>query len=63
MQERQSGMYQLSAYYLSRMLADLPMDCFVPTLFTWILYWMAGLRPTPGAFFANWCVRHQVLQC
>ena len=56
-------MYQLSAYYLSRMLADLPMDCFVPTLFTWILYWMAGLRPTPGAFFANWCVRHQVLQC
>ena len=50
-------MYQLSAYYLSRMLADLPMDCFVPTLFTWICYWMTGLRTTPGAFFANWCVR------
>lgn len=42
--ERQSGMYRLSAYYLARTASDLPMDCLVPTLFTWVLYFMAGLR-------------------
>ncbi|GLC39402.1 hypothetical protein PLESTM_000892900 [Pleodorina starrii] len=52
--ERQSGMYRLSAYYLARTLSDLPMDCFLPSLFVWIIYWMAGLRLDAGAFFAHW---------
>jgi hypothetical protein len=52
--ERQSGMYRLSAYYISRSLSDLPMDCLLPTILAWIIYWMSGLRLTPGAFFANW---------
>lgn len=52
--ERQSGMYRLSAYYFARTLSDLPMDCFIPTLFVWILYWMCGLRINAGAFFAMW---------
>ncbi len=30
------------------------MDCLIPTLFCWILYFMAGLRLQAGAFFGNW---------
>ncbi|GIL50151.1 hypothetical protein Vafri_6284 [Volvox africanus] len=52
--ERQSGMYRLSAYYLARTASDLPMDCFLPSLFVWIIYWMTGLRIHAGAFFAHW---------
>eukprot|EP00198_Chlamydomonas_reinhardtii_P001397 XP_001690733.1 predicted protein [Chlamydomonas reinhardtii] len=52
--ERQSGMYRLSAFYVARTVSDLPMDCFLPSLFTWIVYFMAGLRLNAGAFFANW---------
>lgn len=52
--ERQSGMYRLSAYYVARTLSDLPMDCLIPTLFLWVLYWMCGLRINAGAFFCMW---------
>ncbi|KAG2488296.1 hypothetical protein HYH03_013146 [Edaphochlamys debaryana] len=52
--ERQSGMYRLSAYYVARTVSDLPMDCLLPSIFTIIVYWMTGLRPNAGAFFANW---------
>lgn len=52
--ERQSGMYRLSAYYVARTASDLPLDCLLPSLFTWILYWMAGLRLSAGAFFCTW---------
>ncbi|KXZ52591.1 hypothetical protein GPECTOR_9g636 [Gonium pectorale] len=52
--ERQSGMYRLSAFYAARTLSDLPMDCLLPSLFTWIVYWMSGLRIDAGAFFACW---------
>mmetsp|Transcript_8214 Transcript_8214/g.14078 ORF Transcript_8214/g.14078 Transcript_8214/m.14078 type:complete len:703 (-) Transcript_8214:560-2668(-) len=52
--ERQSGMYRLSAYYVARSMSDIPMDCLVPTLFSVIIYFMSGLRLSPGAFFSNW---------
>jgi ABC-type multidrug transport system ATPase subunit len=54
MKERQSGMYRLSAFYLSHTLSDLPMDCFLPTLFIFITYFMGGLRLTAQAWFFNW---------
>lgn len=41
-------MYRLSAYYLARFASDIPMDCLVPTLFCWIIYWMSGLRISAG---------------
>ncbi len=41
-------MYRLSAYYVARVASDLPLDCLLPSLFTWILYWMAGLRLSAG---------------
>ncbi|KAF5832191.1 hypothetical protein DUNSADRAFT_11998 [Dunaliella salina] len=52
--ERQSSMYRLSAYYLAKILCDLPMDALLPSVFCWILYFMSGLRLEAGPFFANW---------
>jgi ABC-type multidrug transport system ATPase subunit len=54
LKERASGMYQISPYYFARTSSDLPIDCSLPTLFVAILYFMGGLRYTPGAFFATW---------
>lgn len=48
--ERASGMYTLSSYYMARMAGDLPMELILPTIFTFIVYWMAGLRPAITEF-------------
>ncbi len=42
--ERRSGFFRLSAYYVARCLADLPLDVIVPCGFVLILYWMGALR-------------------
>ncbi|KAJ9515493.1 hypothetical protein QJQ45_016484 [Haematococcus lacustris] len=52
--ERPSGMYKLSAYYIARTGADLPIEILYPTLFVVVVYWFGGLRPEAGAFFGNW---------
>nr|XP_009406087.1 PREDICTED: ABC transporter G family member 25-like isoform X1 [Musa acuminata subsp. malaccensis] len=54
--ERSSGMYNLSSYFMARMAGDLPMELILPTVFTLILYWMAGLRTEPGAFLLTLAV-------
>ncbi|XP_073124429.1 ABC transporter G family member 14-like isoform X2 [Henckelia pumila] len=48
--ERSSGMYRLSSYYLARTVGDLPMELGLPTIFTFIFYWMGGLKPDPATF-------------
>ncbi|OMO80346.1 ABC transporter-like protein [Corchorus capsularis] len=48
--ERSSGMYRLSSYFMSRTIADLPMELILPTAFIIITYWMAGLKPSAGNF-------------
>lgn len=52
--ERSSGMYRLSAFYISRTASELPMDCFIPTLCVFATYWLAALRPTATAFLSHW---------
>ncbi|CAL5200833.1 unnamed protein product [Lathyrus oleraceus] len=49
--ERSSGMYRLSSYFISRMVADLPMELVLPTVFLLITYFMAGLKATALNFF------------
>jgi hypothetical protein len=51
LQERPSGMYNLSAYYLARTAADFPAELVNVVLFVVISYWFGGLRHTAGAFF------------
>ncbi|XP_073313781.1 ABC transporter G family member 14-like [Primulina huaijiensis] len=48
--ERSSGMYRLSSYYLARTVGDLPLELALPTIFTFIFYWMGGLKPDPATF-------------
>ncbi|KAL8266863.1 hypothetical protein R6Q59_004207 [Mikania micrantha] len=48
--ERSSGMYRLSSYFLARTIGDLPLELALPTAFTFILYWMGGLKPDPSTF-------------
>ncbi|GMI63659.1 ATP-binding cassette G9 [Hibiscus trionum] len=48
--ERTSGTYRLSSYFVSRIIADLPMELILPTVFITITYWMAGLKPTAVNF-------------
>ena len=54
LKERASGMYRLSAFYFARTASDLPLDFAVPTIFLLLIYFMAHLRYTPQAFFANY---------
>ncbi|KAJ6693625.1 hypothetical protein OIU85_004406 [Salix viminalis] len=53
LKERASGMYSLSSYFTSRIVGDLPMELILPTIFLSVTYWMAGLKPEPGAFLSS----------
>mmetsp|Transcript_4848 Transcript_4848/g.7924 ORF Transcript_4848/g.7924 Transcript_4848/m.7924 type:complete len:723 (+) Transcript_4848:75-2243(+) len=52
LKERASGSYRLSAYFLSKILSELPIRLFMPFIFLCISYPMAAMNPDPGAFFA-----------
>lgn len=47
-------MYRLSAFYVARTLSDFPTDMSIPTGFVIVVYFMAGLRYTAGAFFGTY---------
>ncbi|KAL8536563.1 hypothetical protein ACS0TY_011954 [Phlomoides rotata] len=51
--ERSSGMYRLSSYFAARTVGDLPLELALPTAFTFIFYWMGGLRPDPATFILS----------
>ena len=49
--ERAANMYRTSSYFLSKAVTDMVKGFFFELLFSLIVYWMVGLRATPGAFF------------
>ncbi|XP_074582374.1 ABC transporter G family member 14-like [Curcuma longa] len=51
--EQASGMYRLSSYFMARTVGDLPMELALPTAFTFIIYWMGGLKPDPVTFLLS----------
>ncbi|KAI4333706.1 hypothetical protein L6164_018479 [Bauhinia variegata] len=52
--ERSSGMYRLSSYYMSMIVAGIPMELVLPTIFLLITYWMAGLNANVVNFIYTW---------
>lgn len=51
LKERASGTYRVSAYMLSKTVAELPRTLILVLFFVTIIYWMVGLRADAGAFF------------
>lgn len=51
LREHKLGYYKLAAYFLSKILVELPYQVFFPALLITIAYGMIGLRPTIEAFF------------
>eukprot|EP01138_Halocafeteria_seosinensis_P000056 gb/GECG01000057.1/.p1 GENE.gb/GECG01000057.1/~~gb/GECG01000057.1/.p1 ORF type:complete len:911 (+),score=113.81 gb/GECG01000057.1/:1-2733(+) len=49
--ERAGGMYRLSAYFLAKSCADIPLVFTYPTIFAVVAYWAVGLRAEAGSFF------------
>lgn len=52
LKERGSGSYRLSAYYISKIISELPMRLLLPFIFVCISYPMANMNPSAGVFFA-----------
>ena len=48
--ERASGSYRLSAYYLSKTLAESPLRFVYPTIYLSVAFWMAGIRNDFGVW-------------
>ncbi|XP_021342162.1 ABC transporter G family member 21-like [Mizuhopecten yessoensis] len=46
--ERTAGIYRLSAYYLSKMISEIPVVLINPVVMVTILYWVAGLGGVDG---------------
>lgn len=53
--ERRSGAYHLSAYYLAKLLSELPLVLILPSIFYVITYWAGGFNGWIP-FFAIWFV-------
>eukprot|EP00009_Paramoeba_aestuarina_P004200 CAMPEP_0201510384 /NCGR_PEP_ID=MMETSP0161_2-20130828/3093_1 /ASSEMBLY_ACC=CAM_ASM_000251 /TAXON_ID=180227 /ORGANISM="Neoparamoeba aestuarina, Strain SoJaBio B1-5/56/2" /LENGTH=688 /DNA_ID=CAMNT_0047905545 /DNA_START=21 /DNA_END=2087 /DNA_ORIENTATION=- len=45
LKEKAAGLYRISAYYLSKTLADLPSLLVAPLIFCTIAYWLIGFQP------------------
>ncbi|XP_064540501.1 ATP-binding cassette subfamily G member 4 isoform X1 [Drosophila montana] len=54
--EYYNGWYSLKAYYISKVLADLPLQLICPTLFISIGFFMTGQPPELGRFAMCWTI-------
>lgn len=51
--ERNSKIYYLSAWYVAKRLAEMPIEMIFPTIWIFITYWMAAFRAN-AYFLAQW---------
>jgi len=49
--ERNEGLYRLSAFFMAKVLADIPFEMIFPVIFTTIIYWLTDARRDAGAYF------------
>lgn len=53
LREHFNGIYRVDVYYLSKNVAELPFGIVLPLIFTSIMYFMVGMNPLVGRFFAT----------
>ena len=51
LRERASGTYYVSAYFVSKMVAETVTQLPIPILFSFTVYWLVGFASTAGQFF------------
>lgn len=49
--ERDVKSYRMLPYYMSKILCDMPLRFIQGMIYTGVVYWVAGLKPTVSAFF------------
>lgn len=49
--EQSAGVYMVSSYYVSKVVADTPLRLIAPLVYAVISYWMVGLNADAGDFF------------
>lgn len=49
--ERSSATYRLSAYFLGKIIGELPVEVVLPLFFCTVTYWMIGLSDTAQGYF------------
>merc|ERR1712150_124953 len=50
MREHFNGMYRTDTYYITRQMAEMPIQILSPLIFTAIFYWMVGMNSDPMRF-------------
>ena len=50
MREHFNGMYRTDTYYITRQMAEMPVQILSPVIFTCIFYWMVGMNSDPVRF-------------
>ena len=50
MREHFNGMYRTDTYFITRQMAEMPVQILSPFIFTCIFYWMVGLNDDPARF-------------
>jgi hypothetical protein len=53
----------VSAYFISRILAEMPVNIIIPTIYATIIYWAVGLNPDPYRFLIFLAVVVLETQC
>lgn len=51
LRERASGTYYVSAYFMAKVICECLNQIAVPSIFSFVVYWLVGLQNTAGHFF------------
>jgi len=51
--ERAKKMYTVSSYFLAKTISDMTNNVLLPLLYSMVVYWTAGFRPTATHYFKN----------
>jgi ABC-type multidrug transport system ATPase subunit/uncharacterized protein with PQ loop repeat len=63
LQEQTNSMYSAPVYYLSKVIAELPINVVIPSIYVIITYWSWGLAVNATAFFNHWALALALSYC